>query len=213
MPKKLGLVILTFFSSSPEIDVRKSPWRSLWISIVLQSMVGIQISIYFMSMWPYLSSVMFNDIKIHYLFCCSLAIRTLFQLDPATTVDFLGWVVAACSLGCSVANPLFGWWNQKTMSIKSPLIVGMLMTAAGQSVYGLLPLFAHNQKWIMMGARLVTGFGAGTLSVLRAYAATASLPSDRLRAVSFGTAGMVLGLSAGPAIQVFSGLVAWVVSH
>ncbi|RCN35828.1 hypothetical protein ANCCAN_18297 [Ancylostoma caninum] len=53
----------------------------------------------------------------------------------------------------------------------------------------------------MMGARLMTGFGAGTLSVLRAYAATASVPRDRLRAVSFGTAGYVLGLSFGPAIQ------------
>ncbi|RCN35469.1 hypothetical protein ANCCAN_18667 [Ancylostoma caninum] len=141
-------------------------------------MVGIQISIYFMSMWPYLSS-----------------------LDKTTTVDFLGWVVAACSLGCSLANPLFGWWNQKTMSIKHPVIVGMLMAAAGQTVYGLLPLFSNHQKWIMMGSRLVTGFGAGTLSVLRAYAATASVPRDRLRAVSFGTAGMVLGLSLGPAIQ------------
>ncbi|VDM83200.1 unnamed protein product [Strongylus vulgaris] len=126
--------------SSPSLDIneRKSPWRSLWISIALQAMVGIQISIYFMSMWPYLSS-----------------------LDSAATVDFFGWIVAACSLGCSVANPLFGFWNQKTMSIKSPITVGMLMTAIGQSVYGLLPLFDHNHKWIMMAARLVTGFGAG----------------------------------------------------
>ncbi|EPB66812.1 hypothetical protein ANCCEY_14095 [Ancylostoma ceylanicum] len=126
---------------------------------------------------------------------------SLLKLDKTTSVDFLGWVVAACSLGCSLANPLFGWWNQKTMSIKHPVIVGMLMAAAGQTFYGLLPLFSSQQKWIMMGSRLVTGFGAGTLSVLRAYAATASLPRDRLRAVSFGTAGMVLGLSVGPAIQ------------
>ncbi|KAK6027811.1 hypothetical protein OSTOST_06157 [Ostertagia ostertagi] len=53
----------------------------------------------------------------------------------------------------------------------------------------------------MMVARVVTGFGAGSLSVLRAYAATASVPRDRLRAVSLGTAGFVLGLSFGPAIQ------------
>ncbi|VDN19312.1 unnamed protein product [Cylicostephanus goldi] len=53
----------------------------------------------------------------------------------------------------------------------------------------------------MLGARLLTGFGAGTLSVLRAHAATASVPKDRLRAVSFGTAGYGLGLSFGPAIQ------------
>ncbi|VDL72390.1 unnamed protein product [Nippostrongylus brasiliensis] len=162
----------------PAIDERKSPWRSLWISIGLMFMVGVQISIYFMSMWPYLRG-----------------------LDKSATVDFFGWVVAACSLGCSIANPLFGWWNQKTMSIKTPVIVGTLMTVAGQMIYGLLPMFSGGQKWIMMVARLVTGFGAGTLSVLRAYMATASSPKDRLRAVSFGTAGMVLGLSFGPALQ------------
>ncbi|KIH56141.1 hypothetical protein ANCDUO_13682, partial [Ancylostoma duodenale] len=74
----------------------------------------------------------------------------------------------------------------------------------GQGVFALLPVFNSGQKWIMMGARLMTGFGAGTLSVLRAYAATASVPRDRLRAVSFGTAGYVLGLSFGPAIQLFT---------
>ncbi|KAK5968387.1 MFS domain-containing protein, partial [Trichostrongylus colubriformis] len=96
---------------------------------------------------------------------------------------------------------MFGWWNQKTMSIKKPLLVGTAMTITGQGLYGVLPLFDSNQKWIMMVARVITGFGAGTLSVLRAYAATASVPRDRLRAVSLGTAGFVLGLSFGPALQ------------
>lgn len=45
------------FSYASETDEKSSPWRSIWISIALQAMVGIQISIYFMSMWPYLSSV------------------------------------------------------------------------------------------------------------------------------------------------------------
>ncbi|CAJ0603055.1 unnamed protein product [Cylicocyclus nassatus] len=160
------------------LDQRKSPWRSLWISIAMQFIVGIQTSIYYMSMWPYLQ-----------------------LMDKTATVDFLGWVIAACSLGSSVANPLFGLWNQKTLSIKAPVIVGMIMMLIGQVVFGLLPLFNAGQKWIMAAARLMTGFGAGTLSVLRAYAATASTPRDRLTAVSFGTAGYVLGLSFGPAIQ------------
>ncbi|CAJ0604380.1 unnamed protein product [Cylicocyclus nassatus] len=160
------------------LDERSSPWRSIWISIVMQFMVGIQTSIYYMSMWPYLSLI-----------------------DSTATVDFLGWVIAACSLGCSIANPLFGYWNQKTMSIKAPVILGMLMMIIGQGIFALLPLLSSYQKYVMLGARLLTGFGAGTLSVLRAYAATASVPKDRLRAVSLGTAGYVLGLSFGPAIQ------------
>ncbi|VDK46206.1 unnamed protein product [Cylicostephanus goldi] len=87
------------------------------------------------------------------------------------------------------ANPLFGYWNQKTMSIKAPVILGMIMMLIGQGIFALLPLLSSYQKYVMLGARLLTGFGAGTLSVLRAYAATASVPKDRLRAVAFGTAG------------------------
>lgn len=35
------------------------------------------------------------------------------------------------------------------------------MSVLGQLLYGLLPLFAANQKWIMIIARVVTGFGTG----------------------------------------------------
>ncbi|KAK6055954.1 hypothetical protein COOONC_06541, partial [Cooperia oncophora] len=118
-------------------------------------------------------------------------------VDRTATVDFLGWVIAACSLGCSIANPLFGLWNQKTMSIKAPVVVGMIMMIIGQSIFGLLPLFSSNQKWIMLFARLMTGFGAGTLSVLRAYAATASIPRERLSSVSYGTAGYAVFTPVG----------------
>ncbi|KAK6039585.1 hypothetical protein COOONC_22909 [Cooperia oncophora] len=165
------------------LDQRKSPWRSIWISIGMQFIVGVQTSIYYMSMWPYLSNV-----------------------DRTATVDFLGWVIAACSFGCSVANPLFGLWNQKTMSIKAPVVVGMTMMLIvllkGKPYLAYFHCSTQGQKWVMLFARLLTGFGAGTLSVLRAYAATASTPRDRLSSVSFGTAGYVLGLSFGPAIQV-----------
>ncbi|XGW29448.1 hypothetical protein V3C99_008901 [Haemonchus contortus] len=127
--------------SLSELDQKKSPWRSIWISIGMQFIVGVQTSIYYMSMWPYLSSV-----------------------DRTATVDFLGWVIAACSLGCSVANPLFGLWNQKTMSIKAPVIVGMIMMIIGQGVFGILPLFSSGQKWIMLSARLLTGIGAAVFT-------------------------------------------------
>ena len=40
--------------------------------------------------------------------------------------------------------------------------------------------------------------------MMRSYIATASVAKDRLRAVSFGTAGYVTGVMCGPAIQVFS---------
>ncbi|EPB66926.1 hypothetical protein ANCCEY_13981 [Ancylostoma ceylanicum] len=53
----------------------------------------------------------------------------------------------------------------------------------------------------MLIARFSTGFGAGTLGVLRSFVATASTRRSRIRAVSLGTAGFTSGLSVGPAIQ------------
>ncbi|ETN76999.1 hypothetical protein NECAME_00525 [Necator americanus] len=54
----------------------------------------------------------------------------------------------------SDANPLFGWWNQKTMSIKYPVIVGMLMTAAESQFtvvpkYDLIPALICIYLWVV----------------------------------------------------------------
>ncbi|CAD6191201.1 unnamed protein product [Caenorhabditis auriculariae] len=162
------------------LDQRKTEWRSMWISIAMQFVVGVQISIFYMSMWPYLSG-----------------------LDPTADMDFLGWVVAACNIGCTFSNPIYGWWNQRTMSVKWPTIVGFIIAAVGQAFYGMVGVLDNNVKWYMLAARIITGVGVGNLAALRAYGATASVPHDRLKAISFGTAGFVFGISFGPAIQAF----------
>lgn len=58
-------------------------------------------------------------------------------------------------------NPVFGYWNQRTMSVVSPVVAGNILMAAGQLLYGLLPLFPADRKWIMLIARFITGCGAG----------------------------------------------------
>ncbi|WKY06931.1 hypothetical protein Q1695_006815 [Nippostrongylus brasiliensis] len=136
-------------------------------------------SIYFMSMWQYLTEV-----------------------DSTATMDFFGWVAAMASLGCAVANPLFGLWNQRTGSSKTPISVGFTASALGNLLYGLLPVLPSNVKWAMLISRFFAGIGAGTLGVLRSYIATASTRADRIRAVSLGTAGLTTGLSIGPALQI-----------
>ncbi|PAV66517.1 hypothetical protein WR25_22536 isoform D [Diploscapter pachys] len=143
----------------------KTPWPSVWFSIVMQFVVGVQIVIYYMSQFPYLQN-----------------------MDPTADMDFMGW-----------SNPLFGLWNQKTLSTVNPTIVGFIIAAIGQFMYAIIPVFPSHRKWWIMVARFITG----NLAVLKAYAAQASLPQDRMRAVAFGTAGNVLGFSFGPAIQAF----------
>ncbi|PIC31319.1 hypothetical protein B9Z55_012061 [Caenorhabditis nigoni] len=159
---------------------RSTEWRAMWISIGMQFVVGVQISVYYMSMWPYLSG-----------------------LDKTADMDFFGWVVAACNIGCCISNILHGLWNQKTMSCKWPTITGFLIAAVGQLMYGAISEVQQNGKWYMLVARVVTGLGVGNLAALRAYGATASTPKDRMKAISYGTAGYVFGISFGPAISAF----------
>lgn len=68
-------------SAASVLDQRETDWRSMWISIFLQFVVGVQVSVYYMSMWPYLQKV----IRI------SLIINNCFQLDKTADVDFF-WV-------------------------------------------------------------------------------------------------------------------------
>ncbi|KAL6738139.1 hypothetical protein Aduo_011718 [Ancylostoma duodenale] len=161
------------------LQERKTPWASVLACSFMLALTGVQMSIYFMSTWQYLK-----------------------EADPSASIDFFGWVVAACSLGCAIANPLFGFWNQRTLSTKMPISFGFMVSAVGNLIYGLLPLLTHEVKWVMLISRFLTGFGAGTLGVLRSFIATASTSEDRVRAVSLGTAGLTTGLSLGPAIQI-----------
>ena len=58
------------------------------------------------------------------------------------------------------------------------------------------------RRWVMMVARFFIGVGAGTIGVMRAYAATASSLKDRARAITFIQASYVIGMTFGPGIQV-----------
>lgn len=86
---------------SEKIEAEKrTDWRSMWIAIVMQFVVGVQISVYYMSMWPYLSGVSFIDNMESKKF-------QTFQLDKTADFDFLGWVVASCSIGCTIVSCFF----------------------------------------------------------------------------------------------------------
>ncbi|CAI2353021.1 unnamed protein product [Caenorhabditis sp. 36 PRJEB53466] len=175
---KLQKAETEFGNTVKSLDERKTKWFPMWIIIGMQFVGGIQMSVYYMSMWPYLSG-----------------------LDKTADMGFLGWVVAACNLGCCLTSPLFGYWNQKTLSCKWPTIAGLFVAAAGQVMYALISKVEQYGKWYMLAARVITGFGVGNTAAMRAYAATASTPDDRLKAISYGIASSVLGISFGPVIS------------
>ncbi|KAK5980359.1 hypothetical protein GCK32_015572 [Trichostrongylus colubriformis] len=90
------------------MDERKTPWPSIYACTFMLCLTGVQMSIYFMSTWQYLREV-----------------------DSEATMEFFGWVAAACSLGCALANPIFGVWNQRTGSTKIPVSFGFTICALG----------------------------------------------------------------------------------
>uniref|UniRef100_A0A914ZQT8 Major facilitator superfamily (MFS) profile domain-containing protein n=1 Tax=Parascaris univalens TaxID=6257 RepID=A0A914ZQT8_PARUN len=161
-----------------DFEDRTSPWPSLWLCNFVQFLCGVQFAIYFTSMWPFLTG-----------------------LDPAADFGFLGIIVAVFSIGQTLASPLFGLWSQKAHNTKFPASFGLCLSALGHLLYALLPTIKSNAKWFMLLARILTGVGSGNLGVLRAYTATASVESDRSKAMALGIAAFVVGQSLGPALQ------------
>uniref|UniRef100_A0A0R3RRZ7 MFS domain-containing protein n=1 Tax=Elaeophora elaphi TaxID=1147741 RepID=A0A0R3RRZ7_9BILA len=164
-------------TATVNLNEGKTPWGSICICNVVCLLTGVQFSIFFTSMWPYLN-----------------------RLDSTANLEFFGWTTASYSIGSIISTFLFGLWNQKTMSTKYPAGFGNLLMALGNLLYGLLPTIGA-KKWFMLLARFIVGFGSGHLCVLRTYVATASIPRDRTKALSFTSGSFVFGLSIGPALQ------------
>uniref|UniRef100_A0A914CHK5 Major facilitator superfamily (MFS) profile domain-containing protein n=1 Tax=Acrobeloides nanus TaxID=290746 RepID=A0A914CHK5_9BILA len=112
-------------------------------------------------MWPYLNTI-----------------------DPSTTATFFGFITASFSLGQAITSPLFGFWMNKIKSVKPPLTMSLVMMMTSNLIYASMELFPQaNRRYIMLAARFFIGMAAGDVAVMRAYAATASIPKDRPRAV------------------------------
>ncbi|CAD6196080.1 unnamed protein product [Caenorhabditis auriculariae] len=166
-----------------DMDGQKSSWSALWFGNGVQLVLGLQLSMYFTSMWPYLS-----------------------KLDPSASLSFFGVVLASFSFGQAIASPVFGTWSQKTESFKPPIATGLVLCSCGHLLYGLLPTIGWQPKWLMLAARIIVGVGSGNLSVLRSFTSAASTLADRNKAVATSIAGYVSGMIIGPVIQAGFGL-------
>lgn len=83
-----------------------------------------------------------------------------FQIDGSADASFLGWVVAAYSLGQMVASPLFGLWSNRRPG-KEPLACSILINVAANVYYTYAYLPPSHNKYHMLLARAFVGFGAG----------------------------------------------------
>uniref|UniRef100_A0A914YGH0 Major facilitator superfamily (MFS) profile domain-containing protein n=1 Tax=Panagrolaimus superbus TaxID=310955 RepID=A0A914YGH0_9BILA len=163
---------------SLEPQIRETHWFSLYIAAILAFLGCIQLGLYFSSVWPYLQ-----------------------EIDQTITEKFLGFVFAAYSFGDLLSSPIFGYWSKKIAKIKPLIYIGFLSMFFGNIIYISAGIMPFKQRYFILFARFFTGFGFSYVSLLRAYAVSVSIPSDRSKAIAYITGGIALGATTGPALQ------------
>lgn len=84
------------------------------------------------------------------------------QIDDSANASFLGWVVAAYSVGQMVASPIFGLWSNHRPR-REPLVCSIFINLSANIYYAYVYLPSKNNKYHMLMSRVFVGFGAGDL--------------------------------------------------
>ncbi|KAM5307970.1 major facilitator superfamily domain-containing protein 8 isoform 1-T1 [Glossophaga mutica] len=155
----------------------KSRWRSIRILYLTMFLSSVGFSIVIMSIWPYLQ-----------------------KIDQTADASFLGWVMASFSLGQMVASPLFGLWSNYRPR-KEPLIVSIFISVVANCLYAYVHVPASHNKYYMLAARGLVGFGSGNVAVIRSYVAGATSLQERTSSMANITACQALGFIVGPVFQ------------
>ena len=138
-------------------------------------------------------------------------------MDENATENFFGLIVSVYSLGQIISSPLVGWWSNKSRQTKSCLYYGIITMLTGNIIYFFTGIIPFEKKYVILISRFITGFGSckykdledkqasykisANVSLLKAYATSASTGSDRSKAIAYVTGGLALGMTTGPALQ------------
>eukprot|EP01135_Chromosphaera_perkinsii_P010158 Nk52_evm24s2039 gene=Nk52_evmTU24s2039 len=156
-------------------DFEKSRWISLYLVYFIMFIGSVGFSVSLPVLWPFLERV-------------------------GGSKSFLGFIVASFSIGQMVANPIFGFWSNKS-SASYPLAFSMFMAFVGNVMFCFCDSFKGEEGEIfMLVARTLTGFGGGNAAVCRAYIAGATTTEERTKVMACASAGQGLGFIVGPAI-------------
>uniref|UniRef100_A0A3B3BSP5 Major facilitator superfamily domain containing 8 n=1 Tax=Oryzias melastigma TaxID=30732 RepID=A0A3B3BSP5_ORYME len=155
----------------------RSRWRSIRVMYFTMFLSSVGFTIVITSLWPYLQKV-----------------------DSSADASFLGWMVAAYSLGQMVASPIFGWWSNHRPR-REPLVCSIFINLAANIYYAYAYLPKTDNKYHMLMSRAFVGFGAGNVAVVRSYVAGATSLRERTGAMANMSACQALGFILGPALQ------------
>eukprot|EP00026_Physarum_polycephalum_P007297 Phypoly_transcript_07356.p1 GENE.Phypoly_transcript_07356~~Phypoly_transcript_07356.p1 ORF type:complete len:504 (+),score=69.11 Phypoly_transcript_07356:108-1619(+) len=108
----------------------------------------------------------------------------------------LGYAVSAFSAGRFVSTIVLGYLST-TLSYKAVLTGSLIVSVAGNLMYGFSYLWG---PYVLITSRILTGIGAGTLSVQRAYIAQVTNEQERTAYMSFLGAVQFFGLGVTPGL-------------
>uniref|UniRef100_A0A4W5Q6Z1 Major facilitator superfamily domain containing 8 n=1 Tax=Hucho hucho TaxID=62062 RepID=A0A4W5Q6Z1_9TELE len=156
---------------------RWSRWRSIRVMYFTMFLSSVGFTIVITSVWPYLQ-----------------------KIDDSANASFLGWVVAAYSVGQMLASPLFGLWSNHRPR-REPLACSIFINVTANIYYSYIYLPTSLNKYHMLMSRALVGFGAGNVAVVRSYVAGATSLKERNSAMANTSACQALGFILGPALQ------------
>uniref|UniRef100_A0A3Q3WMK6 Major facilitator superfamily (MFS) profile domain-containing protein n=1 Tax=Mola mola TaxID=94237 RepID=A0A3Q3WMK6_MOLML len=161
-------------SDDYEDEDYRSRWRSIRVMYFTMFLSSVGFTIVITSLWPYLQ-----------------------RIDESADASFLGWVVAAYSLGQMVASPIFGLWSNYRPR-REPLVCSIFINLSANIYYAYAYLPRTDNKFHMLMARAFVGFGAGNVAVVRSYVAGATSLKERTSAMANMSACQALGFILGP---------------
>uniref|UniRef100_A0A8C0IVB5 Major facilitator superfamily domain containing 8 n=1 Tax=Chelonoidis abingdonii TaxID=106734 RepID=A0A8C0IVB5_CHEAB len=121
----------------------------------------------------------------------------LSSIDLTADASFLGWIISSYSLGQMIASPLFGLWSNYRPR-REPLLVSIAISVAANCLYAYVHLPTSHNKYYMLVARALVGFGAGNVAVVRSYIAGATSLTERTSAMANTSACQAIGFILGP---------------
>uniref|UniRef100_A0A1I8GXH1 MFS domain-containing protein n=1 Tax=Macrostomum lignano TaxID=282301 RepID=A0A1I8GXH1_9PLAT len=166
------------------VSINRSPtdetyrWKSIRLCYLTFFISSLGFSICLSSIWPYLQ-----------------------QVDTESNEAFLGWVVAAFSLGQLIASPILGLLFNVMKQARIPILISLVISLFGSALYAYVHIFPTNRRFVLLVARFVIGLGAGNGAVIRSFVSGATTVAERTEVMAKVSICQSLGFIVGPAVQ------------
>ncbi|KAM9996653.1 hypothetical protein ACTFIZ_001593 [Dictyostelium cf. discoideum] len=113
---------------------------------------------------------------------------------------YFGYIVALYSLGQFLGSPLFGKWSNRRAA-SEPVVISIVISIIGSIFYSICYEFRGFAFPAIMGtARFIVGFGAGNVSVCRAYATETATIENKTQIMGKMSGAQGAGFVLGPGI-------------